>query len=86
MKKVFLLIAIVFAMIACTENQRAKEFGGTVEYTVTADKQFVNATWKEDNLWIITTDRNSNHVPTTYYMDEQSSYGVWEGTVIIREK
>jgi len=86
MKKIFLIIAIAFAITSCTENQRAKKYGGTTEYTVPTDKQFVNATWKGDNLWIITADRDTNHTPKTYYMDEKSSYGVWEGTVVIREQ
>lgn len=86
MKKIFFIAIAIVAMASCTENQRAKQFGGTVEYTIPSDKQFVNATWKDSDLWIITTDRDSNHTPKTYYMDEQSSYGVWEGTVIINEK
>ena len=54
-----ILIAIVAVFIAvfftsCTENQRAKKWGGTMSITVPAGEEFVNATWKDNNLWIIT--------------------------------
>jgi len=45
---------ILFITSGCTENQRAKKWGGTMSITVPAGEEFVNATWKDNNLWIIT--------------------------------
>lgn len=85
MKRIFALL-IMTLMVAtllpsCTENQRAKKFGGTMKYQVPKGEEFVNATWKDDNLWIITKSKTS----TTFYMHEVSSFGLMEGTVVIRQ-
>lgn len=40
----------------------------------------VNVTWKESNMWIITKDT----ITGIHYMRENSSYGIWEGEVIIK--
>lgn len=83
MKKIFafLLIAFLFSIAAtsCTEQERAKSWGGTTNYTIPADEVFVNATWKDDNLWVIC------YKPSTkqYVMHESSSWGVMQGIVII---
>lgn len=70
MKKllIFLLMLSLF-FASCTSNQRAKNFGGTTNIELSPGETFVNATWKDNNLWIITYD-STNH---TYYMHEQSS-------------
>ena len=75
-----LLIAIVVGVSSCTENERAKNFGGKEDITLKPSEQFVNATWKDDNLWLITKDTLTNQ----YIMREKSSYGVWEGEIRIQ--
>lgn len=79
----FLMLLLAVAMFAtsCTENQRAKRFGGKMEYTVPAGEEFINATWKDNNLWVITKETKTG----TVYMHEVSDYGILEGTVVIRQ-
>jgi len=83
MKRIFalLIMALMVAILlpSCTENQRAKRFGGKMEYQVPKGEEFVNATWKDNNLWVIT----KNQTTGTFYMHEVSDYGVLEGTVVI---
>lgn len=88
MKRIVLLIlvACVVALNGCTANQRARRFGGTTKVDVAVDQQFVNITWKEKSLWILTTDREPGHVPRTYRFVEDSAFGALEGEVIITEK
>ena len=81
----FLLVSVVtigltLNMISCTQNQRAKSLGGTMNVSIPTGEVFINATWKENNLWIITHDTTNK----TYYMHEISDYGMMEGTVKIR--
>ena len=77
-----ILIFISTLTISCTKNQRAKRWGGTMEYSIPENEEFVNATWKDDNLlWIITKSKTS----TTFYMHEVSNFGLMEGTVVIRQ-
>jgi hypothetical protein len=84
-----LIVFVAGLLIAgCTDNTRARSFGGTSELTVPADKKLVNITWKgEDNsLWILLRDRKTNEVPETFIFQEKSRLGLMEGKVIIKEQ
>ena len=72
-----IIIAIAVSVSSCTENERAKNYGGKEEITLKPSEEFVNATWKDDNLWLITKDTLTNE----YIMREKSSYGIWEGEI-----
>lgn len=82
----FMIIAMAVCQVSCTDNEKAKNYGGTIEYTLDAGQKFVNATWKDDNLWIISEQRSDTVAPRTITMTEKSSYGIYEGKVIIHEK
>ena len=75
-----LALMVLLLSAGCTENERAKQFGGTMNVTVPAGEKFINATWKNDDLWIITED-TARHI---FYMHEVSNYGIMQGTVIIK--
>lgn len=80
MRKLILLL-IVIAFMSCTDNQRARKFGGTETFILAPNKEFVNITQKEDNLWVIVKDKNTGK----FYAREKSSFGVMEGKVIIEQ-
>lgn len=65
---------------SCTENQRAKNWGGTADVTLKSGQEFVNATWKGDNLWILVKESDG-----TYLFQEYSSWGVMNGAYKIKE-
>jgi hypothetical protein len=81
--KTKLLSLIVFLCIttSCTENQRAKALGGTMTVKLPVGTTFVNATWKEDELWYIYRPRKAGETPDTTIMQEDSKFGLIEGTV-----
>jgi hypothetical protein len=37
-------------------------------------------------LWLLTRVRKDGEFPETYKYIEKSTFGVWEGTVVIQEK
>lgn len=81
------LLVLALGTAGCTEKQLAREYGGTTTIEVPADKQLINITWKEGStLWVLTKDRAPGHVPQTYYFEEDSAWGVFEGKVVIVEK
>ena len=87
MKKLILLFCAALALSSCTENMKVKSFGGTSTIEIPADRQFVLATWKDDELWITTKKRTAvDTVKSEYSFSEKSSFGVLEGTYIIIEK
>lgn len=80
---IIMLSIIITSFTSCTDNQRIKYIGGKMEVSVPANEEFINATWKEDDLWIITRSKTK---PNKYYMHEYSGfYVVCNGTVIISE-
>lgn len=79
MKKLILLSLVVFALMSCTDNQRARNFGGTETIKLEPNEEFINITWKQDNLWIIVKDKNTGK----FYAREKSSFGVMQGKVVI---
>lgn len=89
MKKLIMAIllmgCICLLSAGCTENQRARQFGGTANETLPAGQKLVVATWKQDDLWMLTRPMRSDENPETYEFRESSSFGLMQGKVIIVE-
>lgn len=81
MKK--LLIALVLfgtVLTSCTQNERAKEWGGTSEIQLKPNEKLINITWKDTDMWVLTKDTTTN----ISYFRESSSWGIWNGEIIIK--
>ena len=75
MKKLFLL---TLAVIACgltsfTENQRARNLGGTMTIKLKPGEKLLMATWKQDDLFYLTEAMDSDYVPKTKTLHEDAS-------------
>lgn len=81
MKKLLILLVSI-SLLGCTENQRAKQFGGNFDVELPKGQVFKNAAWKETSLWILTEDTLNKN----YIFKEYSSFGILEGEVIIKNK
>lgn len=78
MKKVLLCLSLLsLTLISCTDNSRARSWGGKEVIELPSNHRFINSTWKETNLWVITQDTISGK----FYMNEKSSFGVLEGSI-----
>jgi len=78
MKKQLLIIASVF-LLSCTENQRARTFGGVERIQLKPNEVLLLITWKNDDMWVLTKDTTNG----VEYFRENSSFGLWEGEVIV---
>ena len=85
MKKVFLAIMIGVIVTSCTQNSRVKTWGGTGTINLPKGRKLVNVTWKETEVWYLTRPMDSNDVAETYQFQEESSWGMIEGTYNIIE-
>lgn len=85
MKKTILIILFALSIGACTENQRARNFGGTEKIILPKGERLVTATWKQNNLWYLTEQMPGGYTPQTRTFKEKSSFGAMEGTVIFYE-
>jgi hypothetical protein len=79
-------LALVVGCLGCTEQDRAKSFGGTMTVELQPGRKLVNVTWKETDLWYLTRAMRNDEAPETYEFQESSGMGVMEGKVIIKER
>jgi uncharacterized lipoprotein YehR (DUF1307 family) len=80
MKRVFLALALVVVATSCTDNSRARSWGGTEEITLPENEVLLTVTWKGDQMWVLSRDTVSG----TNHFREHSAWGVMEGEVILK--
>ena len=85
MKKILTIIALSLITLSCTENQRAKHFGGTANVDLPSGQKLFDVTWKNDEIWYATRPMRENEIAEKITFGEKSSFGVVEGKVIFQE-
>lgn len=85
MKKIILSTIAIIALSSCTQNARVKSFGGTGTINLPKGHKLVNVTWKETQVWYLTRPMHNDEVAETYQFQEESSWGMVEGTYNIIE-
>lgn len=86
MKKIISIILVIVMIIAMSGCQYAtKHLGGSMTINLEPNVKLVNVTWKDDSLWFLTKPMTEEDVAETYYFEEDSEFGVFEGTVTIVE-
>ena len=87
MKKllIVLMTAATLFIVSCTGNIRSKQFGGTSTLNLPKGQKLVMVTWKEASLWYLTKPMTLKDSVETYTFEEESSYGILNGKVIIHE-
>lgn len=84
MKKLLIVFTTLIFLFSCTDNENARNYGGTQKIDLDPGERLQNITWKNDDLWILTKQDTTK--PSVYTFGEKASYGVWNGKVIINEK
>jgi len=70
----------------CTENIRAKGFGGALTKQLPCDQKLGNITWKDGgDLWYSTRPMRKDEQPETTTFAEDSRWGLVEGKVTFIE-
>lgn len=77
--------AAIVGLSGCTEQQRARSFGGESTVDLPCGKKLFDVTWKENNIWFVTRDMRDDESPEEYSFQEESSFGMLEGTVTFKE-
>lgn len=89
MKKILFAIAfglLLLACCSCTENLRARTYGGTSTVELEPGQKLIEVTWKEASLWYLTEPMEPGYEPKTKVFQEDSRFGVMEGKVIFHER
>jgi hypothetical protein len=82
---IFALVGLCFTIPACTDNEKARNYGGTETINLEAGRKVMNVTWKEQNIWVLTRPMHPNDTAETVIFQEKSSYGVYEGKIVLVE-
>ena len=84
MKKLsFALIVSLMTLMVSSCQYCTRQTGGTTTIDLDENQKFVNATWKENDIWVLTQDIDN---PKTFRFREYSNFGVFQGEVVITEK
>lgn len=69
------------------EQKVARNLGGTTTITLKAGERLVTANWKDKDrsIWLL-TKMDPSTPPQTYIFKEDSTFGLLEGEVIIKEQ
>lgn len=74
-----------FSFLSCTEQQQAKNFGGSMTVKIQTGHKLVTATWKNNDLWYLTRPMRIGESAEEYKFKEKSNFGLMEGTVVFKE-
>ena len=87
MKKVLLglMALLTIGFSACTEQERTRTFGGTMEIKLEPGEKLLMATWKESDLFYLTEPMEEGYIPKRKKFRESSSWGAMESTIIFVE-
>ncbi len=81
-----LLVAGVLVTSTLTGCQGAtKSFGGSMTLNLEPNQKLEEITWKDDSLWYLTRPMTDDDIAETHTFQQQSEFGVFEGTVVIVE-
>lgn len=81
-----LALVMLTSMVSCTEQESARNWGGTMTKRLEKGQKLVMVTWKGDDLWVLTRPMRPGEVAEKYEFQEESSYGLLQGKVIIQEE
>jgi hypothetical protein len=85
MLKIGMVLASALVLAGC-EQSVTRSLGGDMTIDLPCGQKYVNASWKQDNLWYATrpAEPGERFVKVTY--KESSLLGILQGTVIFNEK
>ena len=79
------IFVIILMLVSCTQNSRAKKYGGTATIDAPCGMMVGNITWKGSDLWYSYIPMPEGYKPQIHTFQEVSSLGVIEGKYIIKE-
>ena len=85
MRKTILGLMLGLGLFSCTENSRVKHFGGSGDIHLPTGQKLVNVTWKENQIWYLSRPMKKDEDADIYRFQEESGWGVVEGTYYIHE-
>lgn len=83
---ILIMICMVLMLNGCTEQSVTRDMGGSMTVELEPGQKLELVTWKDDaSLWYLTRPMRDGEEPETHTYQQQSEFGVFEGTVTIVE-
>lgn len=79
----FLLLSCMILLTGCQSTTRT--LGGSMTIKLEPNTKLELITWKDDSLWYLTKPMTESDIAETHTYQQQSEFGVFEGTVTIVE-
>lgn len=76
-------VMVIIAFSGC--HTVTKELGGSMTVELEPGQKLEEVTWKDTDLWLLTRPFREDEEPETHTFQEDSEWGVMEGTVTIIE-
>lgn len=81
---IVLLIGLIFwRAVGCQYG--TKHFGGSMTVELKPNQKLEMITWKDESLWYLTRPMTDADIAETHTFQQQTEFGVFEGTITIIE-
>lgn len=87
-KKCFITTVIALALSTTLFSSCqivTKNWGGDMTINLKPNQKLEEITWKDDSLWYLTRPMTEDDIAETHTFQQQTDFGVFEGTVTIVE-
>lgn len=83
---ILMMFCAVLMLNGCTEQSFTRDMGGSMTVELEPGQKLELVTWKDDaSLWYLTRPMRDDEEPETHTYQQQSGFGIFEGTVTIVE-
>jgi len=81
------IVLIMLLVIFNNDHIKTNHFVGKLSVTVPKNQKIVGAPhWDGSNLWYSSRKMHPSDSAETYHFNESSTFGIWEGEVILEEQ
>lgn len=87
-KKIIIFAALLTSCLnlsGCFGQGKVRYYGGTMEIKLPENQKLEEITWKDDSLWYLTRPMRPEENAETHKFQQDTTFGIFEGTVIITE-
>lgn len=85
-KKIISIMSTILVLGTLTGcNVVAKNFGGTSNLDLPANRKLMSCSWKDNSLWYLTRPMKEDEEAESYEYTQDSNSGIIEGKFIIKE-
>ena len=82
-KRILMAVMVMMLLTGCHTTTRY--LGGSMEVELPKGQKLEEVTWKDESIWYLTRPMREDEKPETHTFQQDSEWGVFEGTVTIKE-